>query len=173
MIPLNLQEAISNLQTYLRAISFFDERITRVPIDDIYDSQTQRAVADFQRTRGLPESSVVDKNTWDAIHDEYLQIKRATERLPSPSFFPSEPEGYVSKIGEKSSFVAIVQLMLRELSVIFDGIPELVIDGVFGNATETAIKEFQKASMLEVTGEIDLQTYNRLNNAFLSIAYLN
>jgi peptidoglycan hydrolase-like protein with peptidoglycan-binding domain len=96
-----------------------------------------------------------------------------TERPPSPSFFPSEPEGYISKIGEKSSFVAIVQLMLRELSVIFDTVPELVIDGVFGPQTELAIKEFQKASMLEVTGEIDLQTYNRLNNAFLSVSYFS
>jgi peptidoglycan hydrolase-like protein with peptidoglycan-binding domain len=173
MLPLNLEEAITNLQTYLRAISFFDERITRVPIDGIYDSETQKAVADFQRTRGLPESSVVNKNTWDAIYSEYLQIKRSTERPPSPSFFPSEPEGYISKIGEKSSFVAIVQLMLRELSVIFDTIPELVIDGVFGPQTELAIKEFQKASMLEVTGEIDLQTYNRLNNAFLSVSYFS
>ena len=173
MLPLNIEEAITNLQTYLRAISFFDERITRVPIDGIYGSETQRAVADFQRTRGLPESSTVNKETWDTIYEEYLQIKRGTERLPSPSFFPTEPQGYVSKIGEKSSFVAIVQLMLRELGVIFDSIPELAIDGIFGPETEIAIREFQKASMLEETGEIDLQTYNRLNNAFLSISYLN
>ena len=173
MQPLNFEAAAKNLQTYLRAISFFDERIPRVAIDGIYESQTQKAVTEFQRTRGLPESSVVDKATWDAIYKEYSDIKRATERLPSPSFFPNEPRGYISKIGEKSSFIAIVQLMLRELSVIFDEIPELVIDGILGDETENAIKEFQRASLLDVTGQIDLETYNRLNNAFLSISYIN
>ena len=173
MHPLNLEEAVKNLQTYLRAISFFDDRIPRVPVDGIYESDTQRAVTEFQRTRGLPESAIVDKATWDAIYEEYSNIQRATERLPSPSFFPAEPRGHISKKGEKSSFIAIVQLMLRELSVIFDEIPEIIIDGVFGDETENAIKEFQRASLLDVTGQIDLETYNRLNNAFLSISYMS
>lgn len=170
MQPLNLQEAITNLQTYLRAISFFDDRIPRVPIDGIYESDTQKAVEAFQRTRGLPESAIVNKVTWDAIYEEYLQIKRATERSPYPSFFPNQPSDYVGRVGEKSSFVAIVQLILRELSVVFDEIPELTIDGIFGTETEKAVQEFQRASMLDVTGEVDLETYNRLNNAFLGIS---
>ena len=168
MQPMNLEEAIRNLQLYLRTLSFFDERIERVPIDGLYDTDTQRAVASFQRTRGLPETSVVDKQTWDALYAEYLEIQRATERKPSPSFFPSTPEGHVSEKGEQSAFIAVVQLMLRELSLIFDEIPELEIDGIFGDMTEEAVRAFQKASMLDVTGKIDLQTYNRLNNAFLS-----
>ncbi len=170
MPTLNLKEAIRNLQLYLRTLSFFDTRIERVPIDGLYDSDTQKAVASFQRTRGLPETSVVDKVTWDALYEEYLAIKRATERQPSPSFFPTTPSGYITELGEKSAFVAIVQLMLRELSVIFDEIPELEIDGIYGSRTADAVSAFQKASLLDVTGKVDLETYNRLNNAFLSIS---
>lgn len=170
MQPLNIEDAIRNLQTYLRAVSFFDSRIERVPVDGIYDSDTQKAVASFQRTRGLPETSVVDKRTWDTLYEEYLVIKRTTDRPPSPSFFPTTPSDHVSEIGEESAFVAIVQLMLRELSAIFDEIPELAIDGIYGQKTADAVSAFQRAALLEATGSVDLETYNRLNNAFLGIA---
>ncbi len=170
MQPLNLKQAITNLQTYLRTVSFFDPRIERVPIDGLYDTDTQNAVASYQRARGLPETSVVDKTTWDTLYDEYLAIRRATERQPSPSFFPTTTPDHISSEGEESAFVAIIQIMLRELSVFFDKIPELEIDGIYGSKTAEAVRAFQKAAMLEVTGKVDLETYNRLNNAYLSIS---
>lgn len=168
--PLNLNQAIRNLQLYLRTISFFDDRIERVPIDGIFDSRTEAAVASFQRTRGLPESAIVDRATWDAIYEEYLVLERTQERESSPSFFPSVPYDYEASLGEKSSFVAILQIMLRELSQIFDEIPPLEIDGSFGEATAEAVRAFQRASLLDVTGRVDLQTYNRLIRAFHSIS---
>mgnify|MGYP003298396464 CR=1 FL=1 len=168
--PLNLNQAIRNLQLYLRTISFFDERIERVPIDGIFDSVTASAVASFQRTRGLPETAIVDRATWDAIFEEYLALQRAEVREPSPSFFPLTPYGYEAQIGETSAFVAIAQIMLRELRVIFDEIPDLVIDGIFGETTAEAVRAFQRASLLDVTGRIDLETYNRLVRAFHSVS---
>jgi peptidoglycan hydrolase-like protein with peptidoglycan-binding domain len=52
--------------------------------------------------------------------------------------------------------------------VIFDEIGDLAIDGIFGEATKEAVRAFQRASLLEVTGEVDLETYNRLSRAFIS-----
>lgn len=169
-VPNNLSDAIRNLQTYLREISFYDSSIPRVPIDGLYDTDTRAAVLEFQRTRGLKASSNVDKETWDAIYDEYLAIKRANTRERTPSFFPDHAPGYVARMGEKSSFVAIVQLMLRELSADFDEIGELAIDGIYGKATADAVSAFQRASLLEVTGEVDLETYNRLSRALIGIS---
>ena len=60
--------------------------------------------------------------------------------------------------------------MLRELSQIFDEIPPLEIDGSFGEATAEAVRAFQRASLLDVTGRVDIQTYNRLIRAFHSIS---
>ena len=160
-VPNNLSDAIRNLQTYLREISFYDSSIPRVPIDGLYDTDTRAAVLEFQRTRGLEASSNVDKETWDAIYDEYLALKRANTRERASNFFPDH---------EKSSFVAIVQLMLRELSADFDEIGELAIDGIYGKATADAVSAFQRASLLDVTGEVDLETYNRLSRALIGIS---
>lgn len=169
MQALNYTDAIRNLQSYLRALSFFDGRIERVPIDGIYESDTQKAVASYQRTRGLPETSIVDKRTWDMIYKEYADLMKKTVEAPTPRIFPSSEYGYAVGRDERSSFVAVIQLMLRELSALFDAIPELVVDGIYGEETERAVREFQRAAMLEENGKVDLETYNRLNSTFLTL----
>ena len=169
-VPNNLSDAIRNLQTYLREISFYDSSIPRVPIDGLYDTDTRAAVLEFQRTRGLEANSNVDKETWDAIYEEYLALKKANTRERTQSFFPDHTPSYVARMGEKSSFVAIIQLMLRELSLDFDEIGGLAIDGIFGQETADAVSAFQRASLLDVTGEVDLETYNRLSRALIGIS---
>ena len=160
--PLNLQDAILNLQRYLRAISFTDDRITRVPVDGLFDSDTRQAVIDYQRTRGLDETGVVDKNTWDAIFEEYSAITEAADRTPTVNFFPTAPAGYEAALGEESAFITMVQLVLRELSVIYDDFPEIKINGAFDKPTEEAVKIYQLASGLSPSGRIDLLTWNRM-----------
>ena len=165
--PLNLQDAIFNLQTYLRTLSFFDDRITRVPVDGIFDRDTERAVADFQRTRGFEDTGIVDKATWDAIYEEYRDLTERTDRSPSPSFFPAQPPSYEAQLGEEHAFISLLQLLLRELSSVYDGFDDVQITGRFDAATEDAIKIFQQASMLPVTGRVDLRTFNRLSRDFI------
>ena len=91
MKELNFDQAVRNLQLYLRTISFFDTRIGRVPIDGIYEDDTKRAVAAFGRTRGLPVSETVDRATWDAIYQEYQidAILGQGEELSHPSTLES------------------------------------------------------------------------------------
>ena len=162
--PLNLQDAIFNLQKYLRAISFADPRVSRPPLDGIFDSATEDSVRSFQSSRGLNANGLVDKLTWDAIYEEYTALALA-EELP---FFPSYPTGYAAKSGEKSAFISIVQIMLQELSTVYDAFENVEITGIFDSATEQAIKELQRASGLEATGLIDRNTYRRLLYDFSS-----
>ena len=156
--PLNLQDAIFNLQKYLRAISFADKRVSRPPLDGIFDSATEDAVRSFQASRGLNANGIVDRMTWDAIYDEYKALALA-EELP---FFPSAPSDYAARLGEESSFISIIQILLQELSSVYDAFESVEITGIFDSATEQAIKELQRASGLEITGELDKNTYRRL-----------
>lgn len=166
--PLNLNDAILNIQRYLRAISFADSRITRVPIDGIFDSDTQKAVEEYQRTRGLPDTGIVDKRTWDTLFTEYRELTRNTERMPTPSFFPAYPEGYEAAIGERSAFVALLQLLLRELKAVYDVLPDITIDGIYGKNTESAVRTFQELNGLYADGRADLTTWNRLAEEFFT-----
>lgn len=156
--PINLQDAIFNLQKYLRAISFADPKVSRPPLDGIFDSATEEAVRSFQESRGFNANGIVDKAVWDAIYAEYKALA-LSEELP---FFPSAPSYYAAKLGEESAFVSIVQILLRELSAVYDGFDEVEISGIFDSATENAVKELQRASNLAVTGELDKNTYRRL-----------
>ena len=167
--PLNYEDAVRNLQRYLRTISFYDPSIPRVPIDGIYDTATEHAVIAFQASRGLAPTGKVDKTTWDRIFGEFSQIVEATDRSNNINLFPSVPENYEASLGETSSFVAIIQLLLRELSIIYD-FPSTEISGVYDKATEDAIKEFQRLSGLTTTGKVDLITWNRLIRDFSNYA---
>ena len=164
--PLNLQDAIFNLQTYLRAISFSDDRIERVPIDGIFDSDTEKAVRSFQQTRGLPATGIVDKMTWDAIYGEFKRINEEKDRSQGYNFFPASPPDYQASIGDAGAFISLVQLIMRELSVIYDVFEDVEVTGTFDSTTENAIKEFQRAAGLPITGRIDLRTWNRLSRDF-------
>lgn len=155
--PLNLQEAIFNLQKYLRAISYVNDSVTPPPIDGIFDSATEESVRSFQRAFGLDANGIVDKTTWDAIYEEYK--KTLTQDLP---FFPAYPQNYKAELGEESVFISIIQILLRELTAVYDNFPNLEISGVFDAATENAIKELQSASGLEPDGKLDRKTYRRL-----------
>lgn len=163
--PLNLQEAILNLQKYLRAVSFIDDRITRVPIDGLFDSQTQLAVREYQRTRGLEENGIVDKLTWDTLFAEYLLIKRS-ERAKPIDVFPKDPENYEAALGDQHIFITLVQIILRELSTIYDGFDDIELTGVFDTPTEDAVKIFQAATRLAPSGRIDKLTWNRMVEDF-------
>ena len=80
--PLNLQNAIYNLQKYLRAISFADERVSRPPLDGIFDSATEESVRSFQESHQITPNGIVDRETWYAIYGEYKALA-LTEELPS------------------------------------------------------------------------------------------
>ena len=156
--PLNLQEAIFNLQKYLRAISYVDDSVIAPPQDGIFDSATEQSVRSFQASHSLLPNGIVDKNTWDAIYEEY-KLTLIDESLP---FFPASPKNYSASLGEESVFISIIQILLRELTSVYDNFGEIEISGIFDSATENAIKELQTASGLEPSGMLDRATYKRL-----------
>ncbi|MBQ8345294.1 MAG: peptidoglycan-binding protein, partial [Clostridia bacterium] len=156
----------TNLQRYLRFLSRYDNRIPPIPIDGFFESRTEEALRAFQVGFGLPPTGIADQTTWDALYAEYLRLTEENDRTPRIHLFPKTPENYEAALGEESAFVAILQLLLNELRIIYDQIPSLSATGRFDETTQDAVKRFQEASHLPVTGRVDLRTWNRMLSDF-------
>jgi len=168
--PYTQRDAVRNLQHYLRLLARYNPNIITVPEDGIFDTQTEESVRDFQREYGLPITGRTDQQTWEAIYKAYLETIEATDRTPRVHLFPKTPENYEAQLGEESAFVAILQLLLGELTVIYDQFLPPPTTGKFDETTEEAVRAFQAASGLPVTGRVDLRTWNRMTREFENYA---
>jgi peptidoglycan hydrolase-like protein with peptidoglycan-binding domain len=73
------------------------------------------------------------------------------------------------RIGDQSIYVREFQYFLNVLGENLEVIPEVAIDGVFGPATEAAVRAFQQAYGLPVTGIVDEETWSQLYNVYRGI----
>ena len=69
-IPQNNQPIFS-AQTFLRRLSQNDSRIPPVVPDGIYGEQTQNAVMEFQKTKNIVPTGILDNETWDELVKEF------------------------------------------------------------------------------------------------------
>lgn len=161
---MNKEQAVTNLQRYLRRLSFEDEfyDLARPPIDGIFDTATEDAVAYFQRANGLPVTGVANKETWDRIFSEYLRVTQAQRLSEGLFIFPDAPVDYAISRGDALTLVRILQLLLLELRATYDIFEDIIENGIYDDRTEIAIREFQRANLLPVTGEVDKNTWNRI-----------
>lgn len=157
----NKGEAVKNLQRYLRRLSFEQGGPSRVAVDGIFDEVTERSLAEFQRSIGLEESGVADKKTWDALFLEFSRVTSPENESPL-SLFPERPRDYSVGRGDRLLLVSVIQLLLMELSVIYDLPKDVSESGVYDDATEAAVREFQRINLLEETGRVDRETWARL-----------
>ena len=84
-------EKVRHLQYMLSVLAEYINEIPTVTIDGIYGSATENAVIAAQRWFGLPQTGVVDADTWDEIYDQFSGIENATWR--SGERFPANTNG--------------------------------------------------------------------------------
>ncbi len=162
----NEKEAIRNLQRYLRQLSYFDLSMPLVPTDGVFDSDTREALMMFQSKNGLPTTGIADKATWDLLYALYLEslAENAPTNMIDP--FPRFPEGYKIVSGDSWFLVEIIQYILEELRVRYDGFENVKRTGVYDTETELAIKDFQRRNSLPDTGFTDKATWNALADQY-------
>lgn len=158
-------EARRNIQRYLRQLSYFEPSIPPPPVDGVWGDDTVRAVKAFQKLEGLEETGAVDDVTFERLFDAYIVSleERALPLCISP--FPSEPEGYVIEPGNTSPIVRLIQLMLGEISAIYD-LTAVDETGTYDEETAEAVRDLQYRNLLPVTGVMDKATWNALARAY-------
>lgn len=167
----NEAQAIENLQRYLRQLSYSDPSITPPPIDGILERDTTQALRDFQRTRGMPETGVADRDTWEQLYDAYRAslVQNAPPR--AVSFFPIGESFAIFQESNAAFPTAVLQYMLRELGARYDDFEELSITGLYDPATARAVEVFQARNRLPVTGRVDLATWNAVTDQHNILLY--
>ncbi|MFK3960873.1 peptidoglycan-binding protein [Guptibacillus hwajinpoensis] len=128
--------AVTNLQQLLNDRGYYSYNI-----DGIFGSITQKAVKEFQSIVGLQATGIADDKTIDALKSRSQQETST-----------------VLKVGSTGSAVTDLQNKLKRA-----GTFHVEATGYFGPVTEKAVKDFQKAKKLQVTGTATKETMNALD----------
>ena len=77
---------VEQLQYMLRVLSAYISEIPQIAVDGIFGPETRNAVLAAQQRFGLPETGIVNYDTWEAIYNQFIGIEdtslRDFERLP-------------------------------------------------------------------------------------------
>ncbi len=165
-------DSVQALQEYLNGISLVYTEISPVTPTGNFGPNTRTAVLTFQGLFGLPETGVVDRETWERIEEVFIEIREGAQ--PRFGQFP----GYELKEGQEDSVRGIevntdnltgrpvysLQHMLRYINAEkpLPGIP----DGIFGGQTTDRVKEFQAENDLNATGTVNSQTFSAIRDAY-------
>ena len=165
-------DSVQALQEYLNEISLVYTEITPVTPSGSFGPNTRAAVLTFQKLFNIPETGMVDRETWDRIEQVFIEIREGA--LPRFGQYP----GYALQEGQIDSVRGIevntdnltgrpvysLQHMLRYINAEkpLPGIP----DGIFGGQTTERIKEFQRENNLNVTGVVNSQTFSAIREAY-------
>ena len=173
--PLRLGDdsmAIKRIQIQLNAISRNYPAIPKIAYPDGYfDSITEDAVKEFQKIFNLTADGIVGKATWYQINRVYNAVKKLAELDSEGISLEDVSKQYKAALerGDSGPGVQVIQYYLRFIGTFNDFIPTVEPDGVFGAATENAVRAFQRVYGLPETGIVNEETWNKLYSVYLSI----
>ena len=160
------------VQTELNRIGQNYPAIPKIqPVDGVFGQQTEEAVRRFQEIFGLTADGVVGKATWYRLVSLYVGVNRQSELVSEGQRMfgiPFQAPQAVSE-GSPRNQVLMVQYFLSILAQFDPLIPFVTLDGIYGPATRQAVRSFQTAQGIPVTGTVDTATWNALYSAFEGI----
>ena len=85
---------------------------------------------------------------------------------------PLSYPGTELSIGSTGNDVRTIQRQLNSISQTYSAIPSLRADGIYGEGTAEAVREFQKIFNLPQTGVVDLATWYEISQIYVAIERL-
>ncbi|MBE6549500.1 MAG: spore cortex-lytic protein [Ruminococcaceae bacterium] len=171
--PLRLGSAgddVRQIQIRLNRISDNYPSIPKIAIPDgVFSFDTEAAVRRFQEVFSLTPDGIVGRDTWYRIQFLYNAVKRLNELNSEGVTLEEVTDQYdeSARPGESGDQVRNIQYLLAYLSLFYDSIPEIALDGFYGPATESAVRAFQETFDLPITGEVDIATWDVLYRTYL------
>ena len=139
--------------------------------DGVFGAYTRDAVRQFQTIFNLPVTGIIDRADWYKMVQLYTGILRLAEvnSLGQQYFRLNFRYRHVISYGQSGEEVALLQYMLAILSQFYLSLPNIAIDGVFGEETLEAVKALQQDAGLDQTGVVDQATWDEIVQRYLGI----
>ena len=163
---------VRRIQNQLNRISKNYPLIPKIPNPTgVFGAGTEDAVKKFQQTFNLTPDGIVGKGTWYQIQEIFVAVKRLANVDSEGQTIEDVSRQYkgVLREGDTGESVRALQYYLLLISVYNNSIPPITIDGIFGNATRNAVESFQRYYGLEVSGEVNRETWNNISNVYTGI----
>lgn len=162
---------VVQMQVMLNRIGQNYPAIPRVTADGIFGQQTENAVRAFQRIFNLTEDGIVGKSSWYQMVRLYVGVTRLAELESEGQRFAGiswqAPASLQS--GSSGQSVRQLQYMLNVVAQFVNSIPTVAEDGIFGEATQNAVRAFQRFAGLTVDGVVGPATWNALYERVVGI----
>ncbi len=149
------------LQYFINVIAQSNEAIPEVADDGIFGEGTRNAVIQFQKTYGLPQTGVVEEDTWNTMYNVYEGILRTLPQNYVPGDVTPFP-GRVLSLGVEGNGVRILQQYLNEISAVYPEIPSVTVTDVYSGDTEAAVRAFQELFGYEVNGIVGVIVWDAI-----------
>jgi hypothetical protein len=129
-----------------------------VPVGQAYNNTSSADIARFRQIAAVQQSAGVSWWSWEAASNSNWDAIGAP--LAPYSGVPPSTDYALLARGAKNDLVRWAQEHLQSAG------QAVAVDGAFGTGTETAVRNFQAAKGLPVTGQIDTATWQALINGY-------
>lgn len=100
------------------------------------------------------------------FYGDNMYINTAQEISGIPSSWP----GYNLTIGSTGDKVRQMQEQLNRIADAYPALPKITVDGIFGQGTANAVREFQSIFGLPVTGIVDYPTWYKISEIYVGVS---
>ena len=100
------------------------------------------------------------------FYGDDMYINSAEEISGIPASWP----GYTLEEGSSGAKVRQMQEQLNVIAGAYPALPKITADGIYGPATENAVREFQSVFGLPVTGKVDYPTWYKISEIYVGVS---
>lgn len=158
-------ETICLLQRAINTVSYDDPAIPNVLVDGCMDDRCISAIKVFQQLFFNRDDGIIDKQTWDTLFSNALQIERGIHTNQGLPPFPKEPIA----IGAHGPSILLIQNRLCTISNFYSSIPKIHADACFGEATHQCVLAFQALLGLKKDGIVNQMTWTLLHQVYQEV----
>ena len=146
----------------LQRIAYYFSSVENPPLSSAYTEETAAATRSAQELLNLPETGIVDAETWTAVEALSLQLAAQT---PNPDRDGAQELDYPGRAlseGSTGPDVAQVETWLNGRAQLYCGEDYVTENSRFGPDETAAVKRTQQRAGLLVTGTVNRETWAAL-----------